>query len=395
MIKCFTAILLTALLSILASAAEKNEVFSDPEVNFKAAMDKLLSQHMNKDLTKSELYRAATAGMLSSLNTGSSSEEAWNKLLSPHDLEEMQEDLSGKISGIGAAMKFDESTGYARLIHIIPGTPADKVGLKIDDQILSVEGRKFKGKKFQELVSAIRGQTGKSVDLKILREDKVLAFKIQRETIRWTAVELEKIDENTSLLSIGYFTEDSPKLVEEKLQQIKNQNVTKLIIDLRENRGGGFEQAIKVAGLFLPAGQTIASTRTRDGKTQSFQSQKTILGKNVHVVLLTNKETFCGAELFVAALKENGKVKSVGETTFGKWNIQSVETLPNKFALKYTIEDFFSPHGNSFQNVGIKPDIEISLPKEVDVQEMSKFELAKRMSIDTQLKAAVELIQSI
>jgi carboxyl-terminal processing protease len=140
----------------------------------------------------------------------------------------------------------------------------------------------------------------------------------------------------------------------------------------------------------------VVSTKSRDGQVARHLSQKRLLNAGAQIVLLADKKTFCGAELFVAALRENRPVKIVGEPTFGKWNVQGIEPLPNRFAVKYTIQEFQSPRGNSFMGTGIKPDIEVSLDKDADLAELrAKTSMARRLSSDAQLKAALELIKAI
>ncbi|OFZ13619.1 MAG: hypothetical protein A2X86_20790 [Bdellovibrionales bacterium GWA2_49_15] len=229
-----------------------------------------------------------------------------------------------------------------------------------------------------------------------MREEKIFTVKVKREIIPWTPVELQKLDATTALLTIGYFTEETPKLVEKEINEINRQNFSKLIIDLRDNSGGGFDQAVKTAELFVPKDSTIVETRDRSGKTEKYKSSNGLLNKDILIALITNKGTSSGAELFAAALRENGNVKVVGETTFGKWNAQTIDRLPNKFAVKYTVKEFLSPKGHSFQAVGMKPDLEITLPKEKGVREMrAKYTLMDRLEVDGQLKAALELMKSI
>ncbi len=390
-----TTILLVAILFCIQSFSKDKsaEVFSNPEANFKLVMEKILSKHLDKNITKEELFKAATQGMLASLNSG---EQTWNKLLSPDEMKNMKEDLSGKVTGIGVSIKFDEHTGYGQILKAIPGSAAEKAGLQMDDQILSVDDMKFKGRQFIDMVTAIRGETGKFVKLKVLREDKILSLNIKRQVIPWTPVELEKVDSATAILSIGFFNEQTPQLVEQKLNEVNKANIKKLIVDVRDNDGGSFDHAVKVAELFLPENAIVASTKNRQGVIEKFLAKKSLLNKNVQVLLLTNKKTFSGAELFTAALKENKKSKIVGESTFGKWNAQTVESLSNRFAIKYTTMEFNSPLGNAYQGIGIKPDLEVSLPKDSDVNELRvKFDIPKRLEFDLQLKAALELVKTI
>jgi carboxyl-terminal processing protease len=368
------------------------EKFTNGEESFHLAMDKILQEFVDKNVNKDDLYRAATAGMLEALNPG---DRSWNTMLTPQELKEIQADLSGQVSGIGVELKFDEATGSASILSLIPNSPAVKAGLKRDDQILSIDGLRNKGKSFREIVAAIRGKTGAPLTLKILRDEKILSLNIKRDVVAWTPVDLSKIDDSTELLTIGYFTGGTPKLVEEKFGAINAKAVKNLVIDLRNNSGGSFEKAVQTAELFVPQGKTIVSTKNREGKIQTFTSQKGLLRKDINVILLTNNRTSSGAELFAGALKEQLGAKTVGEKTFGKWNAQMIETLPNGFAIKFTTQDFQTPNGHSYQIVGLKPDVEVLLPKDVDAKELqAKYDMRKRLDVDTQLKAATELAKA-
>lgn len=370
-----------------------HEKFTRPEESFKIAMDNLLRLYVDKGLGKEDLYRAATAGMLESLNSG---EHSWNTLLTPRELAEIQSDLSGKVSGIGIGLNFEEATGYARVLDVIPNSPAAKSGLLRDDQILSVNGQRYKGKKLQDIVAAIRGKIGDAVSLKVLREDRVLSFKLRREAVPWTPVEFSKIDSATRLLTIGYFTGETPQLVEDAMASINASDVKYLVIDLRNNSGGSFDKAVQTAELFVPQGRPIVSTRNRDGKLQTFSSKRGLLRQEIKVILLTNRQTSSGAELFAGALIDELSAKMVGESTFGKWNAQMIEVLPNGFAIKFTTEGFQTPRGRSYQNVGLKPDVEVALAKEVGAAELRlKHALPKRLEFDSQLKAATELVKAM
>jgi len=364
------------------------EKFSNGEENFKAALEKIAQQYIDKGLTREDLYRAATAGMLESLN---SEGKNWNTLLSPQELKDFQADFSGKTSGIGLGLKFDGATGYALVTHVLSNTPSEKAGFKREDQVLSVNGEKYKGRAFKDMVMAIRGKSGEFVTLKVLRDDKVLSLKVKREVIPWTPVELAKVDSATQLLTIGYFTGETPKLVEEKLKVVNSSDAKNLVIDLRGNAGGAFSKAVETAELFVPKDKIIVTTKDRDGKTEKYLSKKGILRNGIKILILLDKETSSGAELFAGAMMDELSAKTVGEKTFGKWNAQMIETLPNGYAVKFTTQGFQTPKGNSYQGVGIKPDVEVFLSKDIDLRLTAKFDVAKRIEVDSQLKAALEL----
>jgi carboxyl-terminal processing protease len=372
---------------------EKKGNFSQGEETFKGVMETLLTKYIDKNLTKEELYMAATQGMLNSLNKD---DKEWNKLLSPSEYKELQIDLTGKVTGIGAEMKFEEQTGYATILRTVTNSAAEKAGLKVDDQILSVNGEKFKGRTFPEMVSAIRGEVGKSVELKVLREDKVVTFNIKREIVPWSSISLEKVDSQTALLTIGFFNEETPVKIEEKISEINSANYKNLIVDLRDNSGGAFEPALRTIELFLPKGSVILKTQDRNGKLEEHKSVKNLLNSNVKIFVLVDKNTSSSAEFFTASLKENKQAKVVGDKTFGKWTAQMVESLPNQYAIKYTVKQFLTPDGKSYQDVGFKPDLEVQLSSKNPPRELKlKYSVNKRVDFDSQLKAAVELTKNL
>jgi carboxyl-terminal processing protease len=205
---------------------------------------------------------------------------------------------------------------------------------------------------------------------------------------------LEVLDQSSAILSIGFFNEETPRLVEKAIVEINKLALKNLIVDVRDNSGGGFEQAIKVCELFLPKDKVILSTKGRGGNVEVFKSNGGLLNPEVKLFVLTDKETSSGAEFFAAALKESRNARLVGEKTLGKWNVQRLETLPNHFAFKFTVQEFRSPNGNSYQGKGLKPDVEIVLPDEVLPKELKlKKDMAKRLDADTQLRAVLELLK--
>lgn len=370
---------------------EKGEKFSDPEANFKTVLKKLLESYVDKNVTEEELYRAATAGMLASLNSGKEG-ESWNTLLSPRMLDNFIIEKTGKLTGIGIVLSFDDKTGYARILGVIPNSAASKADLKKDDQILSVNGQRYKDKGLSDMALAIRGPVGDKVHLKVLREDRILNLTITRDVVSLTEVDAKKVDPQTGILTIGFYKEGTARKVEEKLGELNSKSLKKLIIDLRGNSGGTFDDAIKVAELFLPKGTVVVKTKSRGGKIEEYKSNREPWRSDVQLVILTDSNTASSAELLTAALKEGRQAMTIGNTTKGKWNVQSIEHLPNKFAIKYSVSKFESASGQSYEGTGMKPDLEIEGPKGPLLGELQKeSDLAKRTKQDAPLKAAIEV----
>lgn len=369
---------------------QPEERFAEGKINFEKVKEMLLKQHFNAKLTDEDLYRAATQGMLSALNPGS---QTWNKLITPTELKEMEGDLKGEISGVGVEMKFDDATGMARIIRVLPGTAAENAGLKSGDQIVSVNGRLYKGLQFRDMVYDIRGKTGEKVKMKILRGDEIVSKTLTREKVAWEPVEWSLFPNGVGVLSVRYFSETTPRLLRRALTELQKEGSKGLVIDLRGNSGGLFEKAVESASLFLPKDSVVVKIIGRDKRSQEVKSQGEPMVHGIPVVILVNSETASGAELFSASLIDNLSAKVVGENTFGKWNSQELEMLSNGFAVKFTVKQFSSPKGRSYQNTGIQPDIQVSVAKESVARTSSKTKSAKeRMEADVQLRAAVHLL---
>jgi len=369
----------------------KEDVFSSGETNFKLVLKKLMTSYLDKSVTEDELYRAATAGMLAALNSGKEHED-FNVLLSPRMLQDFMIEKSGKLTGIGATLALDDKLGLVHVIDVLPNSPALKAGLTKDDIFLSVNGEKMKGKNLAEVVALVRGPAGQTVHLKVLRDDQIIKFAVARDQVSLRAFEAKQLNPSTAYLMLGFFTSETSERVEAALKEFNQKGLRKLILDLRGNGGGTFDDAVKTAELFLPKGTTVVQTVSRDGKVERYEAKHEAWRPEVQLVVLTDHETASSAELLTGALKEGRKATVVGLTTQGKWNAQSLETLSNKFAVKYTVYEFETASGKSFQGTGFKPDITIDGPKGAALAALhNESDLSKRIDLDAPLKAALSL----
>ena len=166
----------------------------------------------------------------------------------------------------------------------------------------------------------------------------------------------------------------------------------KLIIDLRDNQGGVFEKALDVADYFLNSGEVIVKTKSRDGSMKEYKAKGSAWSPETAIFILTSGETASSAEVLTAALKENRKAVIVGGKTRGKWTVEMLETLPNKFAIKYSVKQMQSPSGKSYQAQGITPDFNIGERVDTESVDLPSLQNSKlRLEKDPVLKAAYEL----
>jgi carboxyl-terminal processing protease len=164
------------------------------------------------------------------------------------------------------------------------------------------------------------------------------------------------------------------------------------VVDLRDNQGGAFDQAIATAGFFLPKGTPVVVTKKRGGKAETAVSNGDPILGHAPMKLLVNEKTSSGAELLAGALQEGRKAELIGEHTFGKWSVQTIDELGNGYAIKYTVGLFETPGGRSFEGEGLSPDIEVDMDDKQTPRILNETDPAKRLAADGQLRTAVGLL---
>lgn len=372
-----------------------NESKASPEVEFKDGRkmfenvkEMLLRDYFDSSVTEDDLYRAATQGMLDNLDRGK-----WNKLYSPSEYASLKSELSGEIVGVGLAIKVDEESGITDVLGVITGAPAEKAGVLIGDKILAIDGRTLKAKSLQDVVNVLRGKAGTQVKLTVLRGDEVRTIKLQRDRLTWNAVDHAVLEDQIGLIVIRSFQANTTKQLKAALESLKKEKVRGIVLDLRSNSGGKLEVVAECAEMFLPKGKTIVTVIKHGDRREEIVSKSQAPFVSVPLALLVNKETSSGAEILSAALKNGLSAQLVGEQTFGKWNVQNLEELPNKFAFKYTSGVFLSPDGVSFHGRGMQPDVPVSMGG-ADLEKLRRVSnAAKRITSDAQLRAAHSMLK--
>jgi carboxyl-terminal processing protease len=285
------------------------------------------------------------------------------------------ESTSSEFSGIGVSiiskMPYDEALV---VIDVIPGGPAEKIGLRGGDKIVEVDGKKLRGLSTDEALGRLKGKTGTSVKIKVIRRRKPLEFKITRDVIKNQAsVCFFFADQQIYYLSLRIFSENAASQVAELLKIANQGKCNGLIIDLRRNPGGILNSAIEMAGLFLEKNSIVAVTKDKGKAVVDTYATTTdpILKTDIPIFILVDNFTASAAEILAGSLRhhsvksyeKNGKnsdrnllVFLVGTSTFGKGSVQEVIPISNGCALKLTTMLYYLPDDLSIQATGIEPD---------------------------------------
>jgi len=381
-----------------ARAAEPDEPipvekFTDGERAFRTVKDTLLSSYYSAGLTEDDLYRAAAEGMLARIDPKM---QKWNKLLSPSELADMEADLKGEVVGVGMKINFDPATGHIAVLGTVPGSPAEREKLQAGDEVLSVDGKLYKGKEVRDVLHDVRGKAGESVTLTVLRDDKVFTVTLKREVVPLDVASGGMLPNGIGYARIHTFQEKTPETLKGVLGTLSGARA--MVLDLRMNAGGLFDSAIASASLFLKPGTPIVKIDKRGMPSETIAAKGERLVGDMPLVILVNGETASGAELLAAALAEGRGAQLVGTHTFGKWTVQKLDKLSNGYAMKYTTSVFSTPSGRSYGGQGVTPDVEVAFVGAGAERTLDKLlvqnDLAKRAAEDPQLRTAVSLLRS-
>ncbi len=374
--------------SLSAKSIINTEVVA-PDVLYIKTLDLIKKNYFDKTLNGQSIsewknrYRAkikteddahiALNTMLASLD------DPYSRFLSKNEFRVQTENIDSKAKGIG--INIASYSGKIYIANVLKGTPADFAGLKRGDLILKIDDFNIKGKSLFQAIQHLKGPVGTSLEITVLRGDKELTKKIKREEININNVEYKKLDKNIGYIRLSSFiSKDTPKHLISALDELKD--TEGLILDIRGNKGGLFQNAIFSANLFLTNG-FIVHVLDNKGNLNSYSADKDACVYFEPLVILADNESASAAEILLGALKDNKRAKIVGTKTFGKGLVQKVYPLPNETGINLTVGRYITPLGKSINKKGIKPDFEVYLTKE-DLEQ----------GIDSQLIFASNLLQN-
>lgn len=297
------------------------------------------------------------------------------------------ESSQGSFYGIGAQLGIRDNN--VTIIAPVEGSPAEKAGLKAGDIILKVDDYEVNELNTEAVVSRVRGEEGVPVTLTIKREgvENPLEIEIVRAEIKTESVKGEILEDGIGYIQLTTFSDEevSDKFVE-KLNELKQQGMKKLILDLRGNPGGYLNECVEIASNFIPEGEVITYTIDKyDKKVISNSLGGDAIG--MPLVVLVDGGSASASEVVTGALRDYEVATIVGTRTFGKGIVQQLRVLPNDMGgLKVTTSKYYTPNGENIHGTGIEPNIVVQIPQEV-------LDMDYDRSIDPQFQKALEVIR--
>ncbi|MBR2587062.1 S41 family peptidase [Candidatus Saccharibacteria bacterium] len=341
---------------------ELNEVYNSLVANY------------DGDLDKSTLIDGAKHGLVDAVG------DEYTEYMNKEETAEFTNYLHGDVgSGIGIEMGLRD--GYVRVIRTLPDNPARKAGVLSGDIIYKVDGEEVYTWSSEDIAQKLRGTSGSSVKLIVVRNDEEKSFDLTRETINNVSAYVDYKSNDTAVITVTRFDTDTGTIVQGFANEILNKGTKKVILDLRGNGGGYVSAARDLLSLWLD-GEKVLIQKSKlssvDDITYSLKNRA--LFANLKTIVLVDGNTASASEIVAGALKDYKKATIVGETTYGKGVVQTMENLSSGTTLKVTTARWYTPLGNTINKTGIEPDVEVGITYD-DINHFRDPQLDKALAL--------------
>lgn len=332
----------------VASVNAEGEIYEELKL-FSEAIS-LVRKNYVEEVKPKDLIYGSIKGMLGSLDPHSS-------FMTPEQYKEMQVDTKGEFGGVGIQIGMKD--GMLTVIAPIEDTPAYQAGIKAGDKIIKINNDFTKELSLQDAVSKMRGAPGSPVKITILREGwkETRDFTIKREVIKIKSVKSKILDDGIGYIKINQFQEQTSSDLSTNMDKLLKDNITALVLDVRNNPGGLLNSAIDVSSQFLSPGKLVVFIKDKKGEKIEYRSNKNAGNSTIPMVVLVNQGSASASEIVAGALKDWNRAVIIGTQTFGKGSVQSVVPMNDGSALRLTTAKYYTPKGISIQSTGITPDI--------------------------------------
>ena len=312
-----------------------------------------LKDNYNGKLTATQLTDGLKHGLAAATN------DPYTEYFTPTEAKTFNGELNNSFSGVGAELSQD-AAGDIQIISPISGFPADKAGLKPQDIITSINGVSTSGMSVDTAVNKIRGKSGTTVTLGIVRASQPLTITITRQNIQVPSVNTKILDGNIGYMHITTFADDTASLAQTAADKFKQEQVKGIVLDLRDNPGGLLDAAVSVSSLWLPEGDTVVQEKGTIGNiTHTATGNDELAG--IPTVVLINSGSASASEITAGALHDNKAATLIGEKSYGKGVVQQLIDFPDGSQLKVTVASWYRPNGANINHQGIKPDQVVDL----------------------------------
>ncbi|CDE09371.1 carboxy-terminal processing protease [Bacillus sp. CAG:988] len=341
--------------------------------------DNLLSKYYG-EIDKQTLSDAAIKGMIEALN------DPYSTYIDAENTDDFDEQIYGYYVGIGTEITLNDENQF-EVTNIFKNTPATDANIELHDIVVKVNNEDISGKTVSDIGKLIQGEIGTNVTLTLRRDEAEFDVTITRDRIDLISVTsqiFEKDDKRIGYIKVTNFASNTFNQFQTALNELEENDIESLIIDVRDNLGGQLEVATQIASLFLTKDKVVYQLNTNGIIQPIYSTGPGSFQKPITVLI--NGATASASEVLAIALQESADATVIGTTSYGKGTIQESYKLSTGATIKFTVQEWLSPNGNTVNEVGVKPDIEVS--------ETENSGETDTLETDTVLQTAITIMQN-
>ncbi len=330
---------------------------------------KELNTHYVDELDPNTLMRTGIDAIMNSL-------DPYTVYYSESQVESYRISLDNKYDGLGASSK--DVDGHVTVVEVYKDGPSYEAGIKVGDQITSINGQTTKGRSYEDVMMFLRGFPGTSVQIGIMRpeENEKYNFEITRSEVAIPNVPYSgMINEDVGYIALTTFTRDAGKNIAGALRTLRKNNELKgLILDLRSNGGGLLSEAVDILGIFLPKESLVVTTKGKvRERDQTYNTRRTPIDTELPIVVLINKSSASASEIVSGAIQDYDRGVILGQRSYGKGLVQNQQEVGYNSRIKVTTSKYYIPSGRCIQSVAY----ENGEPKDIPDEDREVFKTMK------------------
>ena len=315
------------------------------------------------DLDMTQVNDAMASGIISGLG------DRWSYYVSAEDYQSYVNNINNAYVGVGITItaKNDDDgnlVGY-EVTNVSAGGSAEEAGVQAGDVLTQVDGIAVSDITLTEVKSMVQGEEGTTVDLTFLRGDDTVSFTVERRALTVIPASGQMLDGNVGYIKIDNFDGGCAQTVIDLVEQLQSEGATSLLFDVRNNPGGLKTELTRLLDYLLPEG-TIFHTINYAGEEEIVTSDADCV--DLPMAVLCNGDSYSAAEYFACAIQQYGAGKVIGEQTCGKGYYQVGLQLSDGSCINLSIGKYFTPNGESLIEVGVTPDVVLTLEDDLKQQ---------------------------
>ncbi|QDT89240.1 S41 family peptidase [Gimesia algae] len=318
----------------------------------------------------------------------------YSSFLTPERLGDLYDNIEGEFVGIGIEMKAEIGEGML-LLNVLPDSPAEAAGVLSGDHIVGIDQNDCRNMTTDQAANLLRGNSGSQVVLELESpgSDRTRTARVIRKAVQVKSFPVVKMldkENGIAYIKMTGFQKTSAAELDAALHKLHGEGMRSLIWDVRGNPGGLLSAAVEVLDRFLEEGKLVSTKGRVSDQNWSYTAHRPGTWK-LPLVLLIDENSASASEIVAGALTDHRRATVVGRKSYGKWSVQSIFPIRGSTGLRLTTAKFYSPQGNTYGKIGIKPTITV----EKDELQTAMYGASReqKLAADSDIKRGLQILQ--